>query len=416
MTTLNGATVCVVGLGYVGWPLAQAFSRSLKVIGYDNSEAKLAELKKNNSEQNLIFTDKAWEISKANFIIICVPTPVTNSKEPDLSFVKGAAKVVGQNLRRGCTVILESTVYPGVTEEIVKPILEKESGLKCCVDFKIGYSPERINPGDDEHSIDKVTKIVSGIDAETTDIIAELYQKVTPQVFKAKDIRTAEAAKLVENIQRDLNIALVNEFAIMFAKMGLNTREVLKAAATKWNFHAYSPGMVGGHCIPVVPHYLVYKSRELGYEPELILAGRAVNDNMPHYVAELAVRGLNAVGKATKGSKVLIIGLTYKEDVPDTREAPARGIIQSLREYEADVLGYDPLLDDAESQFNIKVVPDLKGIKVDAVILAVVHKALKGMSLDKLKGMMNSSPVLIDVRGFFSAQEAANKGFYYRTL
>ena len=413
---LNKAIVCVIGLGYVGLPLAQAFSKSLKVIGYDNDKEKLRKLNENNSSQNLIFTDRTEEIGRADFIIICVPTPVTKSKEPDLTHVEDAARIAGQNMKRGSTVILESTVYPGVTEEIVKPILSNESGLKCGEDFKIGYSPERINPGDKEHSIDKVTKVVAGMDEETTELLAELYRKITPHIFKATDIKTAEAAKVIENIQRDLNVALINELAIIFEKMGLSTKDILDAAATKWNFHRYSPGLVGGHCIPVDPYYLVYKSRELGYHPQVILAGRAINDNMPKYIAEMTIKALNNVGKVIKGSKILIMGLTYKEDVADTRETPAKGLIKELKEYGAEIFGYDPLLKDIEDEFGIQVMPNLEEIKVDCVILTVAHKAFREMTVNKLKDTMNDKPILIDVRGFFDSKEIAEKGLYYLTL
>ena len=328
--------VCIVGLGYVGLPLAKAFSRHLKVIGYDVDEEKVKELNGENEDENLRFTMDELKIGEADFVLIAVPTPVTKFKEPDLSFVKSAAKTVGKNLKKGAIVVLESTVYPGVTEEIVKPILEEKSGMKCGADFKIGYSPERINPGDDEHTLNKITKVVAGMDDETTEILAELYGLIT-NVYKAKDIKTAEAAKVIENIQRDLNIALMNELAIIFHKMGLDTKAVLEAASTKWNFHRYSPGLVGGHCIPVDPYYLVYKAKELGYHPQVILAGRAINDYMPKHVAEMAIKGLNEVGKVIKGSKVLIMGLTYKENVPDTRESPVREMVKELKEFGVNV-------------------------------------------------------------------------------
>ena len=277
---LDDAVVCIVGLGYVGMSLVEAFPRSLRVIGFDTDGKKVSRLRTQQSgsrgsvaESQLTFTTDPGETGKANFIIICVPTPVTKSKEPDLSYVRGAAEVVGRNLKRGSVVIIESTVYPSVTEEMVKPILEKESGLKCGVDFKVGYSPERINPGDKEHTIDKTTKVVAGMDEESTGIIAELYRRVTPNIFRAKDIKTAEAAKVIENIQRDLNIALINELAIIFDKMGLNTRDVLDAAATKWNFHRYSPGFVGGHCIPVDPYYRSTRRGNLATSPRLFWQG-----------------------------------------------------------------------------------------------------------------------------------------------
>jgi len=308
---LEQAVVCVIGLGYVGLPLAQAFARSLKVIGFDIDYKRASQLESIN-QPNLHFTADPEEISKADFIVICVPTPVTKSKEPDLSYLKSAATITSQNMKKGSVVILESTVYPGVTEEVIKPILE-EPRLKCGEDFKIAYSPERMNPGDEEHMLGKVTKIVSGLDEETTELVAELYRKVTPHIFKAKDIRTAEAAKVIENIQRDLNIALMNELAMIFEKMGLSTGDVLDAAATKWNFHRYSPGLVGGHCIPVDPYYLVYKARELGYHSQVILAGRAINDYMSKHIAEVTIRALNEVGKVIKGSRVLVMGLTYRK-------------------------------------------------------------------------------------------------------
>ena len=413
---LDRATVCIIGLGYVGLPLAQAFSRSLMVIGLDVDRERLKKLNKNYGIQNLVFTDKTKEIGKADVIIICVPTPVTKSKEPDLRHIRDAAVAIGQNMKRGSVVILESTVYPGITEEVVKPILENESGFKCGEDFKLAYAPERINPSDEKHSLESVTKVVAGMDEETTELVVELYRRVAPHIFKARNIKTAEAAKAIENIQRDLNIALMNELALIFDKMGLSTRDVLDAAATKWNFHRYSPGLVGGHCIPVDPYYLVYKSRELGYHPQVILAGRAINDSMPKYIAEMTIKALNDAGKVIKGSKVLIMGLTYKEDVADTRETPAKGIIKELGEYGVEIFGYDPLLDDAEDEFGIRIVSNLEEIEVDGVILTVAHKAFHKITLDKLKGIMNHSPVLIDVRGFFDEQEAAEKEFYYRTL
>ena len=409
--------VCVMGLGYVGLPLAEAFAKSLKVIGFDTDYRKVDQLQSIN-HPNPHFTADPKQISKADFIIICVPTPVTKSKEPDLSYVKSAAKIASQNMKKGSVVILESTVYPGVTEEVVKPILE-ESGLKCGKDFKIAYSPERINPGDKEHTLDKVTKVVSGMDEETTELVAKLYGKVALHVFKAKDIRTAEAAKVIENIQRDLNIALVNELAMIFEKMGLNTKDVLDTAATKWNFHQYSAGLVGGHCIPVDPYYLVYKARELGYHPQVILAGRATNDYMPKHVAEMTVKALNEVGKVIKGSHVLVMGLTYKEDVPDIRESPVRGIIKELREYGVEITGFDPMLKgaDFEDEFGIKLLSNLTKIaKVDGIILAVAHSSFRKLKLSDLKKMQNSNPVLIDVRGIFDAEEARRAGFYYMTL
>jgi len=425
---LDDAVVCIVGLGYVGMPLAEAFSRSLRVIGFDIDSKKLGRLSQRQSgsrssiaEPRITFTADPREINKADFIIICVPTPVTSSKEPDLSSVQNSAELVGSNMKRGSVVILESTVYPGVTETVLKPILEKESGLKCGADFAVGYSPERMNPGDKDHSIDKITKVVAGMDEATTDIITGLYQRVTPNVFKAKDIKTAEAAKVIENIQRDLNIALVNEFSIIFRKLGLNTREVLDAAATKWNFQRYSPGFVGGHCIPVDPYYLVHLAREVGYHPQVILAGRAINDYMPRYVAEITIEALNEVGKPVKGSRVLVLGLTYKEDVNDIRENPVKELLSALGEYGVEVLGFDPILDsgDIEGKFSIRILPgweEVKQQKVDGIIIAVAHSALRSLGLAEIKEMQSHAPILIDVRGIFNAEEVKAAGICYKTM
>jgi UDPglucose 6-dehydrogenase/UDP-N-acetyl-D-galactosamine dehydrogenase len=418
-TAVLQGVVCVVGLGYIGLPLAQAFAKSRRVIGFDTDSEKLSQLKRGGSISgvDLRLTADPGEISEADFIIICVPTPVTKTKEPDLSHVKNAAADIGRNMKKHSVVITESTVYPGVIEEIVKPILERESGLRCGKDFKIAYSPERMNPGDKEHSVDKIAKVVAGMDEETTELVAELYSTVTPHVFKAKDIRTAEAAKVIENIQRDLNIALMNELSIIFSKLGLNTKDILDAAATKWNFHRYSPGLVGGACIPVNPYYLVYKARELGYHPQVILAGRAINDNMPKYVAEMAIRALNNAGKAAKDSKVLIMGLTYKENVADIRESPASVLVQQLKEWGVEVFGYDPLLDDTKTTFGIKVMNSLReSPKVDCIILAVAHDSFKKLTLNDLENIMSDGLVLIDVRGLFNESEVRERGGSYYTL
>jgi UDP-N-acetyl-D-galactosamine dehydrogenase len=413
---LGQPTVCVVGLGYVGLPLAEAFSRHFKVIGLDANSNRVEELKLNNKNQNLIITDNPRQIKPADFIIVTVPTPITKSKEPDLSYVITAAKTISRNMKAGCTVVLESTVYPGVTEEVVKPILE-ESGLRCGKDFKIAYSPERINPADEEHTIDKITKVVSGMDKETTELVAQLYNRICPRVYKAKDIRTAEAAKVVENVQRDLNIALVNELCLIFDLMGLDTAEVLNAAATKWNFHRYSPGLVGGHCIPVVPHYLVYKAKELGYHPQVILAGRAVNDYMPKHIVQMVVKGLNDAGKAIKDSKVLIMGLTYKENIADTRETPVKDIIRELEKCGVELYGYDPLLNNVEQEFSVKAVSNPRKLTgIDCLVLTVNHNVFHQITLSDLKVIMGPGPVLIDVRRFFDETEAKRMGFHYQSL
>jgi UDP-N-acetyl-D-galactosamine dehydrogenase len=383
----------------------------------------VAELNKKYKKSGITFTSDPTRISQADFLIICVPTPVTKMKEPDLSPVTSAAATVGRNLKRGSVVILESTVYPGVTEEIMMPILEKESGFKCGRDFKIAYAPERVNPGDSKHTVNKITKVVSGMDEETRDLVAALYGRIIPNIFVARNIQTAEAAKVIENIQRDLNIALMNELSLIFEKLHLDTKDVLDAAATKWNFHRYSPGLVGGHCIPVDPYYLVRRARELGYHSQVISAGRAINDSMAKHVAEMTVKALNEVGKVIKGSKVLVIGLTYKENVPDTRETPQKHVIEELKEYGIVPLGYDPLLDiaEAEGEFGVKMLAGLATkIKFDAVILAVAHDVFRNkarsITLESLAGIMNSHPVLVDIRRFFERSQAIKAGFCYRTL
>lgn len=414
--------VCVVGLGYVGWPLAEAFAKKrVKVIGYDNNAIRIGELRSLGLElPSLCLSSNPADIREADYVIVAVPTPISKAKQPDLCCVENAIKTVGQNLKHGGTVVLESTVYPGVTEDVVIPILEKESGWKCGKDFKVGYSPERINPGDEEHTLDKLIKIVSGMDAETSKKLADLYKLVTMDVFVARDIRTAEAAKVIENIQRDLNLALMNELSVIFGKIGLSTKDVLDAARTKWNFlGSYSPGLVGGHCIPVDPYYLTYKAQLNGYNPQVILAGRSINNYMPKYVAELTVRALNDAGKPIKGSKILIMGLTYKENVPDTRETPVRGIIAELREYGVDIYGFDPMLTNIESEFGIKAIygdgfNELD--KLDGVVWAVCHSAFNSITLKSLKSRMADSPALIDVRSHFDSREAVKEGFYYKSL
>jgi UDP-N-acetyl-D-glucosamine/UDP-N-acetyl-D-galactosamine dehydrogenase len=409
------AIVAVVGLGYVGLPLADAFARDFKVIGFDMKGTLVKKLNSSHGHNFLATTDPKF-LKEADFIIIAVPTPITRSKEPDLTCVIDASRTVSQHMKPGCTVILESTVYPGVTEEIVKPILEG-TRRKMGRDFKLGYSPERINPGDDEHSVAKVTKVVSGMDDETTEAIAQLYGKVCSSVFKARDIKTAEAAKVIENVQRDLNIALVNELSLIFERIGIKTTDVLDAASTKWNFHRYEPGMVGGHCIPVDPYYLVRKAKELGYEARVILAGRSINDYMPVHVAHMIIRGLNDANKVIKGSKVVIMGLTYKENVPDTRETPSKEMIKELAEYGAEIYGFDPLLDGLTAEFGVKEVVDLKSLKgIDCLVLCTAHTVFRQISLGDIKAIMAPNPVLIDVRGFYDPAEAIEAGFNYRCL
>lgn len=412
------AVICVVGLGYVGLPLAKHFSKELKTIGFDIDQSKVDELNDNNQNSNLILTSDESKIENADFVIVCVPTPVRQNKEPDLSFVKSASKTVGENLRGGSVIVYESTVYPGATEEECIPILEEHSRMRCGEDFYIGYSPERVNPGDEAHDIDKITKIVSGMDLETGKVLEKLYSHVT-DVYLAPDIKTAEAAKVIENIQRDLNIALMNELSIIFNKIGLDTDEVLDAAATKWNFIRYYPGLVGGHCIPIDPYYLVKKAKELDYHPQVILAGRSINDNMPKHVAEMTIKGLNKAGKVIKDSKVVIMGLTYKENVADTRKSPSRDLIKELHEYDIDVYGYDPLLKEEEVEsFDVKSLKSIDDLdfEVDSFVFTVEHDGFKDISINNLKALTNNNPLLVDVRGIFSKEGSEKEGFIYRTL
>lgn len=411
---IKAKVVCVVGLGYVGMPLLEAFSKHVEVIGYDINKKKVLQLQK--EYPRLPLTSDPSKMKKADVIIIAVPTPVARSKEPDLSPVVSASEGVGRYLKKGAIVVLESTVYPGVTEELVGPILERVSGMKVGRDFSLGYSPERVNPGDTKHSIDKIIKVVSGMDTQTTQTLAALYGLITT-VYIAENIKTAEAAKVIENVQRDLNIALMNELSIIFSKLGLDTKEVLDAASTKWNFIRFSPGLVGGHCIPVDPYYLTYKARELGYHSRVILAGRSVNDSMAKYVAEMAIKGINEAGRVIRGSKVMIMGLTYKENVPDTRESPVREMVKDLKEFGCEVYGYDPLLTKEEIEgFGVHIGDMRTKGRYECMIFAVAHDRFKKYTLDDLKRSMKEKPVLVDIRRMFDPAQARKKGFKYYTL
>jgi UDP-N-acetyl-D-glucosamine/UDP-N-acetyl-D-galactosamine dehydrogenase len=417
VTEIASATICVVGAGYVGLPLSNVFARSHGVISYDIDTDKVKALSEQNLNPNHIFTTDPGLIAEADFISICVPTPLSKDKQLNMSYIQEAAATVGRYLKKGAIVIVESSVYPGATEELLKPILERESGYECGKDFKLAYSPERINPGDSEHSVDRVTKIVAACDEETLERVADLYRRVTPHIFKARDIRTAEAAKLVENTQRDLNIALVNELSIIFQKMGISTTDVLEAAATKWNFQKFSPGMVGGYCIPVVPYFLTQKAREYGCESQVILAGRAVNDRMPAHIAEMTLKAIKDTGKIIKHSRVLILGCTYKANVADTRETPARDLIEELQEYGLEVLAYDPLVKNGRNDFGIEFVSLLdEAAGVDAVIVTVAHDIFYEITLDACRNIMNTHPVIIDMPGLFDTPEIRDSGIIYQRL
>ena len=554
-------TVCIVGLGYVGLPLAEAFSHRVRTLGFDIDARKVQKIKKTQTAVQA--TSDPTKIREADFVMICVPTLLTPANDPDLSYVRNAAAIVGANMKKGAVVILESTVYPGVTEEVLLPVLENESGLRAGRDFRVGYSPERINPGDDEHVLARTTKIVAGMDRETGDAMAELYSLITrvyrapdirtaeaakvveniqrdinialinefsqmfarmhlntrdvldaaatkwnfhpytpgivganmkkgavvilestvypgvteevllpvlenesglragrdfrvgysperinpgddehvlarttkivagmdretgdamaelysliTRVYRAPDIRTAEAAKVVENIQRDINIALINEFSQMFARMHLNTRDVLDAAATKWNFHPYTPGIVGGHCIPTVPYFLAYAAKRVGYTPRMILAGRATNDFMTKFVADLVISNLKSAGRTAAGSKIAILGLTYKENVPDFRDNPVTDIIRYLGEQGVAVFGYDPLLSPEEiAGMGVAVLPDLAR-QMDGYILAAPHAQFLEMRRE-FSAIADPAILFIDIKGVFHRDEQMKKLFNYITL
>ncbi len=405
------STICLVGLGYVGYPLAKELAKYYDVIGFDTSSSRLDQLARERSSIRL--TSDPLSIREADAIIICVPTPVTKTKEPDLCPIERAACMIGSNLKKGAIVVLESTVYPGLTEEFLVPILEKYSGMNCGQDFKVGYSPERVNPGDNEHGLRQIKKIVVGMDDETTVKLERIYGRVT-NTYRVSSIKTAEAAKVIENIQRDLNIALVNELSIILQKLGLDTKEVLDAAATKWNFVRFEPGMVGGHCIPVDPYYLVFKARELGYHPQVILAGRSINDNMPRVVCDVAVRALNESNRVIGKSTILIMGLTYKADVPDTRESPAKELINQFRQYGCTVYGEDPFLTpDIISGFG--AIP-YNNENVDCIIVAVAHMQFKRLAIENLINRISKNGIIIDLKRILDMRIITDSGLIYRTL
>lgn len=429
---LSEIKIAIVGLGYVGLPLAVEFGKQRTIIGFDINETRISELKNNydhsgeiSSEElmkaRVIYTTDPNELKKANFIIVAVPTPIDIYKKPDLLPIVCATETIGKNLTHGTIIVYESTVFPGVTEDICRPILEKFSGLRAGVDFKLGYSPERTNPGDREHSIDKVIKIVSAEDAESLEIVADVYSTVCQKgVYRTEDIRTAEAAKVIENVQRDLNIAIVNELTLIFHRLGMKPREVLKAAGTKWNFHHYEPGLVGGHCIGVDPFYLTYLAESVGYNPQVILAGRRINDYMSDYVAEMAIKGLIEAGKPVLNAKILVLGLTFKENVSDTRNSKVKNVIDKLKEYGLIVYAHDPMLDEeAVKKFGVKNITDLKEDACrdyDGIILCVPHLQFKSLTLDALKMLMRGKPVIIDIKGLFSELAKNDKQLIYKSF
>lgn len=426
--------ISLVGLGYVGMPIAVAFAKKVKVIGFDLNKAKIElykqgidptkevgdeEIKKSSVE----FTSDETKLGDAKFHIVAVPTPVNTDHTPDLTPVIGASEIVGRNLTKGAIVVYESTVYPGVTEDICVPILEKESGLKCGVDFKVGYSPERINPGDKVHRLENIRKIVSGMDAESLEEIKNVYDLVIEVgTYPVSTIKTAEAVKVVENSQRDINIAFMNELAMVFDRMGIDTNEVVDGMNTKWNALGFRPGLVGGHCIGVDPYYFTYEAEKLGYHSQIILNGRIVNDGMGKFVAEAAIKQMIAAGKAPKKCKVVILGLTFKENCPDTRNSKVDDIIKSLNEYEIQPVVVDPWADaqDAMHEYGVKLTP-LSDVKdADCVIVAVAHNEFKEMSLADIKKLFVASEdgekVLLDVKGLYKVSELEASGMRYWRL
>lgn len=426
--------ISLVGLGYVGMPIAVAFSKKVKVVGFDLNEKKIELYKSGIDPTNEVgneaikactvdFTADESKLKEAKFHIVAVPTPVNDDHTPDLSPVEGASEIVGRNLTKGAIVVYESTVYPGVTEDVCVPILERESGLKCGVDFKVGYSPERINPGDKVHRLETITKIVSGMDAETLDEVARVYELVVEAgVHRAESIKVAEAAKVIENSQRDINIAFMNELSIIFNKMGIDTQSVLKAAGTKWNFLKFYPGLVGGHCIGVDPYYLTYKAEEMGYHSQIILSGRRINDDMGKYVAESTVKNLIKADVSIKNAKVAILGFTFKENCPDTRNTKIVDIYNELKEYGITAQIADPAADadEAKRLYGIRFV-DMASIKdCDAVILAVAHEQFKDLSaadFDKMfKAGDNSEKVLVDIKGLLDRKAYEAAGYNYWRL
>ncbi|MFH0909784.1 MAG: nucleotide sugar dehydrogenase [bacterium] len=425
---MNVEKIGIIGLGYVGMPLASALAEHFDVVGFDIKAARIEELKSGKDHTGevtaeelknprLSFTADIAGLSSCTFLIVAVPTPTTTSREPDLEPLVHSSKAVGSILKKGMMVSYESTVYPGVTEDVCLPILEKESGLKLG-DFDLGYSPERVNPGDTEHTVRTVVKIVSGHNARALDRAAAVYGKATRAgVHRAPDIKTAEAAKVIENVQRDLNIALMNELSKIFGRIGINTDEVLAAAGTKWNFHRYHPGLVGGHCIGVDPYYLTHRALQLGYHPEVILAGRRINDGMGAYVGELCVRQLVAGGTLPKNANIWVMGLTFKENVPDFRNTRAIDVVKYLQGFGAAVTAWEPMGSPAqiEKYFGLKTVTFDEVHDLDAVVLINGHNAFKSISLAALRQKMKT-PVLVDAKNFFPRQEARDLGFSYASL
>jgi UDP-N-acetyl-D-glucosamine/UDP-N-acetyl-D-galactosamine dehydrogenase len=423
--------VAIVGLGYVGLPIAVAFGRHQRVIGFDINKTKIAELQKGvdrtgevssadlNAAQ-VTYTSEPSDLKTADFIIVAVPTPISEALQPDLKALRICSEMIGANLSPGTIVVYESTVYPGVTEEVCLPILENKSGMKVGIDFRVGYSPERINPGDKEHTLEKIVKVVSAQDAESLDIVAKTYGLVVKAgIHRASSIKVAEAAKVIENTQRDLNIALMNELALIFHRLGIDTKSVLDAAGTKWNFLKFSPGLVGGHCIGVDPYYLTAKAESVGYHPQVILSGRRINNGMGKFVAEQTMKLIGQLARPISDMKVAVLGLTFKENVPDLRNSKVPDIINELREYGVQVVVHDPIAEaeEAVAEYGIHL-SEWDAIKqVDGVVLAVSHRAYLEMGIPKLLKLLRNPQegVVVDVKSVFG-KEAFPKSLKYWRL
>ena len=423
--------IAVVGLGYVGLPLAVHLARHFAVVGFDLDAERVAELESGHDRTlevdaadlqavDIRFCADAGVLAECRLVIVAVPTPIDSSRIPDLGPLKGASRTVGEHLTTGSCVVFESTVYPGATEEVCVPLIETHSGLSFGKDFKVGYSPERINPGDKVHTLDKIIKIVSGSDPDTTRLLAAVYGSVVGAgIHQAPSIRVAEAAKVIENTQRDLNIALMNELAMIFDRMGIDTRDVLKAAGTKWNFLNFHPGLVGGHCIGVDPYYLTFKAESIGYHPDMIVAGRRINDGMGKYVAEKTVKMLIRGQRQVNGATVAVLGLTFKENVPDLRNTRVVDIVKELKDYGVNVLVHDPLADPEEARryYDIQLVSRSQIRHADAVILAVRHEAYTQGGLASLKDMLNPAyRLLLDIKAAYDPAEAHALGINYWRL
>lgn len=428
------AKIGVVGLGYVGMPIAIAFAKKVDVIGFDLNKSKIDQYKAGTDptlevgddeirNTTMEFTSEESQLKEAKFHIVAVPTPINADKTPDLTPIEGASEIIGRNLVKGSIVVFESTVFPGVTEDVCVPILERASGLKCGEDFKVGYSPERINPGDKVHRLENIIKIVSGQDEESLEEIAKVYELVIEAgVHKASSIKVAEAAKVVENSQRDINIAFMNELAMVFDKMEIDTKDVVEAMGTKWNALNFYPGLVGGHCIGVDPYYFIYQAEQLGYHSQIILSGRKINDGMGKFVADNIIKQLVKANKLVKDAKVVVLGLTFKENCPDIRNSKVVDIIESLKEYDVKPLVVDPYASNEEAmkeyQIELTDLSDIKG--ADCIVLAVAHDEFKAISVSDLFSYFNpaddSENIVIDVKSMFDKQKLIQNSFKYWSL